>query len=243
MKKQAFILTVLLGMILQPGLHARCENLSTQRDPKINVGLKAGFNSSMFFIDHFSLGSRNLQDIRNNYKVGYQTAFFCRFNLKSHHFIQTELSYSNSKGSISIADEEDNIGLLADDALVKTELHTFDIPLLYGYKFVDAYPYGMAFFIGPKASYVWDKHSQSTYTGFYQQDIRENMKKFCFSAVAGLAVNVSNIFFDFRYEVGLHDMIRGTVFDEQVTQSPYSQQQIILKRRQNILSFSIGVIF
>ena len=66
--------------------------------------------------------------------------------MKGHHFMQTELSYNVSKGSISIPSSAENISLLQDNALVKTDIHSIDIPLLYGYKFIDKYPYGMAFF-------------------------------------------------------------------------------------------------
>ena len=101
----------------------------------------------------------------------------------------------------------------------------------------------MAFFAGPKVAYIWKKHSESEYSGFYQQDIHEKIKPFNFSGVVGLSVNISNIFFDFRYEVGLHNMVRSVTFDKSQTEMPYDAQDISLKRRRNVLSFSVGVIF
>ena len=64
-----------------------------------------------------------------------------------------------------------------------------------------------------------------------------------FSCVIGLAVNVSNIFFDFLYEAGLNNMIREVKFDASDTEAPYNTQTIELKKRRNVLSFSLGVIF
>lgn len=242
MRTNAFILLCLMGL---SGLsaHAQTESRNETNDPKVNIGIKAGFNSTMFFIDHFTLGENELKDIQNNYKIGYFGAFFCRFNLKKHHFLQTEFSYNVSKGSISIPNDVNNAGLIDDNALVKTDIHSIDMPLLYGYKFVDAYPYGMAFFIGPKVAYAWEKHTKSEYSGFYQQGIKEEIRPFSFSGVVGLAVNVSNIFFDFRYEIGLHDLVQSITYDKTLTENPYNTQDISLKRRRNVLSFSVGVIF
>lgn len=99
------------------------------------------------------------------------------------------------------------------------------------------------FFLGPKVAYTWEKHTQNEYSGFYQQNITENLRPLCFNAVVGLAVNVSNIFFDFRYEGVLHNMVESVSFDKRITESPYCDQYIYIKRRRNVLSFSVGVIF
>lgn len=216
---------------------------NTMHDAKVNVGVKAGFNSSMFFIDEFKVGNYSLDHIQNNYKVGYFASFFVRFNLKKHHFFQTEASYNITKGSVSIDKTVENSAFLKDNALVKTSIHSVDIPILYGYKFVDIYPYGMAFFLGPKVAYTWKKHTENEYTGFYQQEIYESVRPFNFSGVIGLAVNVSNIFFDFRYEIGLHNISENVTFDREITEDPYKGQDITIKRRRNVLSFSLGVIF
>lgn len=42
---------------------------------KINLGVKGGFNSSMFFTDEFRIGSETVRGLQNNYKVGYFGAF------------------------------------------------------------------------------------------------------------------------------------------------------------------------
>lgn len=112
---------------------------------KINLGVKGGFNSSMFFTDEFRIGSETVRGLQNNYKVGYFGAFFLRFNLKQHHFIQPEFSYNVSKGSVSVQNNIENSSILPGEALIKNTITSVNIPLLYGYKFVDAAPYGMSF--------------------------------------------------------------------------------------------------
>ncbi len=215
----------------------------TLRKPLMSIGIKAGFNSSMFFSDELSIGGEKIENLQNNYKVGYFAALFCRFNLKEHHFLQTELSYNVSKGSVSIPNTLANSELIPDNALIKTVITSFDLPVLYGYKFVDIPPYGMAFFMGPKIAYIWDKQTKNEFSGFHQQEIHERFHPWNYSAVGGLAVNVSNIFFDFRYEIGLHNMTRSITYNQTLTDSPYNEKEISIKRRRNLLSFSVGVIF
>lgn len=215
----------------------------TLRKPLVSVGVKAGFNSSMFFTDQLNISGKEITDFQNNYKVGYFAAIFCRFNLKKHHFIQPELSYNISKGSIVVGNTSESSELIPDNALIKTSITSIDFPLLYGYKFVDVHPYGMAFFIGPKVSYFWDQQTTNDYSGFYQKEIHEKFRPWNYSAVIGLAVNVSNIFFDFRYEAALHSMTQSVTYNRETTESPHNEYNLLVKRRYNTLSFSVGVIF
>lgn len=166
----------------------------TLKQSRFNVGVKAGFNSSMFFTDEISINGKELEMAQNNYKVGYLAAVFCRFNLKKHHFIQPELSCNITQGSVSIPFTLANSELIKENALIKKKTTTLDLPILYGYKFIDVHPYGMAFFIGPKITWIWKQHSSTEFTGFYQQEIKEDQHPLQYSGVIGLAVNVSNIF-------------------------------------------------
>ncbi|WP_300727997.1 porin family protein [uncultured Bacteroides sp.] len=232
---------------LMSALHAEGQNRNyfrnTNSEPKVNVGIKAGFNSSLFSIDHLTIGGQKISNIQNNYKVGYLGAIFCRINMKRHHFLQTEFSYNISNGSVSANRNAENQDIISDRILIKTTIHSIDLPLLYGYKFIDSYPYGMAFFLGPKVAYTWERHTKNEYSGFYQQDINEELHPLTFSGVVGLAVNIANIFFDFRYEAGFHNFTKDVSFDKQLTSAPYNEQEIRIKRRRNVLSFSVGVIF
>lgn len=245
MKKNALILYCLISLPLAAlkGQSPDHTPMVTLRKPLVSVGIKAGFNSSMFFTDRLNIGGKEVSDVQNNYKVGYFAAVFCRFNLKKHHFIQPEFSYNISKGSIAVEKTPENSELIPDNALIKTSVTSIDFPILYGYKFVDVHPYGMAFFIGPKIAYLWNRQTRNDYSGFYQKEIREEFHPWNYSAVVGLAVNVSNIFFDFRYEAALHSMTKSVTYNRKATESPYNEYDFQLKRRYNTLNFSVGVIF
>ena len=84
----------------------------------------------------------------------------------------------------------------------------------------------MAFMVGPKVGWVWKEHCENTYSGFYQKGIHETVGPVRYSAVAAFAVNISNIFIDFRYEVGLHNVTESIGYDSSATEEPYNQAEI-----------------
>ena len=234
---------LLAGMTSKTMAQQNTSPLAGLPQDRVNIGVKAGFNSSLYFTNRFFIGEGEVTGAQTNYKVGCNASIFMRINFKGPHFIQTEVACSSSKGSLSISKNVQNSEFLADNALIRSNTTTIDIPFLYGYKFIDTPPYGMAFFIGPQVSRVWETQSSNEYSGFYQQNIEELIYPFNFSLVAGIAVNISNIFFDFRYNAGLHSITRALTYDHAATLAPYNDLDISIKRRKDILNFSVGIIF
>ena len=91
MKKNFLLISALF--LSTSVLKAEEQKQSSQTEPKVNIGLKAGFNSSMYFTSRLQLDGQRFEDIQNNYKVGYFAALFFRFNMKRH-FIQPEFTYN-----------------------------------------------------------------------------------------------------------------------------------------------------
>ena len=54
----------------------------------------------------------------------------------------------------------------------------------------------MSIFAGPKLRYLWGKHNEITFKNFDQKGIHERLYPFNVSAVIGVGVNISRIFFD-----------------------------------------------
>lgn len=245
MKKICLTILAVLLLACSANLYAQDIMLydSKQEKQKISIGIKAGFNSTMMFTDELYYGEQEITDIQNNYKVGYISTLFVRIPVKNKHFLQPEVSYAISQGSISMSNLRENATILEDNALIKTKISSLEIPLLYGYKFIDSYPYGMSFFLGPKVAWTIKKQSSSVYSGFYQKGIKEYIRPLNYSAIIGLGVNISNIFFDFRYEIGCNNITKSVTYDKELTIEPYNEKELILKRRKNILSFSVGAIF
>ena len=117
-----------------------------RHDRRVNFGIKGGFTSSLFLVSDLVLNGTVIDEVQNNYKIGYFGALFMRINMKKH-FIQPEVSYNVSKCEITF----DKLGsqhpaIEPDYASVQSVLHSVDFPVLYGYNVVKKGPYGRCVF-------------------------------------------------------------------------------------------------
>ena len=103
-------------------------------------------------------------------------------------------------------------------------------------------PYGMSIFAGPKLRYLWGKHNEITFKNFDQKGIHEKLYPFNVSAVIGVGVNISRIFFDFRYEQGIGNISKSIIYDNINSDGSTGVSNIIFRRRDSALSFSLGFI-
>lgn len=243
------VLFILLLLPLSIALYSQSAISTLYADKKLNFGVKTGFTSTIFMTSNFSMGDVKIKQVQNNYKVGYASSFFMRYNMKSH-YIQSELVYSINKCEITFEKHgEKQQGFTPDYASINSRMHSIEIPILYGYNFIKKDIYGMSFFVGPKIRYFWESKSKMEYTNFDQLNIDEDFYPINFGLTAGIAVYISKIFFDFRYEQILHNISKGVDYDGMrnvsISQSDknLSQGEIKLHRRDHMLSFSLGVIF
>ena len=240
MRRTFLLLEMLLVCILTYAQGSSLDKVERPNNRKINFGIKAGFNSSMFLVSDFKIKDVTIDEIQNNYKLGYFGALFMRFNMKKH-FIQPEVSYNISKCEITF----DKLGsqhpdIEPDYASVNSTIHSIDFPVLYGVK---QGAYGMSVFIGPKLRYIWGKKNEITFENFDQKGMHERLYPFNLCAVVGVGVNISRIFFDFRYEQGLHNISKSVTYDNINPDGSIGVSNITFHRRDQVLSFSLGVIF
>ncbi len=222
---------------------AQENSIASTTNKKINYGIKGGFNSALYFIDEFKIKDITINESQNNYKVGYFGGMFMRINMKRH-FIEPEISYHVSKNEISFDKKGSQHPDIAPDyATINSTIHAIELPVLYGYNFIKQGPYGMAFFIGPKMEYIWNKKSKLEFTNFDQKGANEKLYPFNVDVVTGVGVNISNIFFDFRYEVGLRNISKSVTYIESNADGTDQVANMIFKRKRNLLSFSLGMIF
>lgn len=219
------------------------ENEKSPNWHTFNIGARAGFNSSMFLVSKFKIQDVTIEDFQNNYQLGYFASLFMRFNMKRH-YLQPEIAYNISKSEISF----DKLGaqhpdIEPDYATLRSTINSFDIPLLYGYHIVKNGPYGLALFGGPKFRYIWQKKNRITFDNFDLKDINEELYPINFSVTVGVAITISRVFFDFRYEQNIHNISKSVTY-ESTTPSGNSKTNFIkLNRREQALSFSLGLFF
>ena len=210
---------------------------------KVNCGIRAGFNSSMFFVSSFTINGIKVKDFQNSYKLGYFGTFFMQFNMKRH-FIQPELSYNINKAKVSF----DKLGTLhptvePDYTSLESTIHSIDLPILYGYNIIKRAPYSLSVMAGPKVRYILQKQSKIEFDNFQQDGIQEELYPFVFNFVAGISVSISKVYFDFRYEQGLHNISKSISYPAGNSNKPTAIRQFTLNRREQVLSFSLGIIF
>ena len=99
----------------------------------------------------------------------------------------------------------------------------------------------LSVFGGPKLRYIMNKQSDIDFENFDQQNIQEYLQPLNVSFTIGVAVTVSRIFFDFRYDLGLHNMSKRITY-EVSPDAIGDSYEIHFNRRDNVLSFSLGIL-
>lgn len=223
--------------------------LKSHHGNSVNFGVKGGFTSSLFLVSNFSVNGVAISEVQNNYKIGYFGSVFMRINL-DRHFLQPEVSYNINRCNITfekpLADDA-RPGTIPEEASITSSIHSIDIPVIYGYNFIKEGPYSLAVFGGPKVRYIWDKKSKVTFDNFDQYNVREELRPLNLSFTAGVAVTISRIFFDFRYDIGLHNISKRVSYDIDAdggaVDATDPKNEIRFQRRDNVLSFSFGIFF
>lgn len=215
----------------------------------VNYGIKGGFTASLFLIPHFKVNGASVDEVQNNYKIGYFGAAFMRINF-GRHFLQPEISYNVNRCDITF-DKPQPEGApdnwTPEQASITSSLHSIDIPVIYGYNFIKSGPYSLGIFAGPKIRCLLTGQSEVTFNNFDQDNIRETLRRFNLSATLGVAVTISKVFFDFRYDIGLHNISKRIAYvipaDDGTLQTQEAGKGMHFHRRDNVLSFSLGMFF
>ena len=218
-------------------------------DHSVNFGVKGGFTASLFLVSDFSINGQEIKQVQNNYKIGYFASVFMRINFERH-FIQPEISYSINRCNIVFDKPQAEgapEGIPLEQASITSSIHSIDIPVIYGYNIIKDGPYSLAVFGGPKIRYIWDRKSDITFENFNLEEMEEKLYPFNLNLTLGVAITISRIFFDFRYDIGLHNISKKITYTSpELSPSPGEEipdNEIRFHRRDNVLSFSFGVFF
>jgi hypothetical protein len=230
-----------------PGTMDESAPTKHHHNQRINFGVKGGFTSSLFLVSDLVMDGVKIDEVQNNYKIGYFSSLFMRINFGKH-FIQPEVSYNVNRCNITFEQPESTE---SNPASITSSIHSIDIPIIYGYNFIKEGPYSLAAFGGPKFRYIWNKKSEVTFENFDRKDIHEELYPLNASFTLGVAVTISRVFFDFRYDIGLHNISKKITYDngttnnnaEITTDETTTTDEIRFHRRDNVLSFSLGVFF
>lgn len=222
-------------LLLFPYLLCAQEN---DKKLRFNAGLKIGFQAVTYDDPTFEIEgyTYNENTIQSN-RIGYIISPFLRLS-RGRFYIQVESAFGITRHSFDFTDtRESNIEKITPN-IPQYDLKTYclQVPILFGYEFVKQDKYGMSFFTGPRTKFIFTSLDNQQYRHFAYDDMHEILEKKTYYWEVGLGVKIHNVFFDFVYDVGLTKASRHI-------EAPKIGKRFHAHRKDNILSFSVGMIF
>lgn len=238
MKKTLLLLPLFLLCI-----SVQAQKLIQIEDKIFYLGAKVGVNSTFPIINSLTIDGVEAENIRLQYKVGYQASFFCRINI-DRFFIQPDLTWSRKQGdvlfSLPQATELDQAaGSISETDRLQLKTTSLEMPVMIGYYLVKEGPYALSLMVGPKVKYNY----KSRYTTHFSEVTNEyinNSTPFGLGIATGLGVSIWRLFFEFTYEFGLNKV--ESDFKDKSSLTPI-ERNISIDKRTNMMSFSLGFLF
>jgi len=186
---------------------------------QFNVGIKAGYNSSLSFsnVNSVFTGAYNLNNVTGEIWNDFQAGVFARVGLGKI-YIQPELLYAVQKKNYKVTLQDVVNKNVTYDKLLS--VNTVDIPVLVGYKLLDLKLLNLRAFAGPKfrlnsnsslefSNLVKPAGSSSTLT---LDNLKQDFQSSKIGMEIGVGVDVLMLTLDVRYNL-IGDMYNPKVND------------------------------
>lgn len=163
----------------------------------ISFGPKIGWNSNRLTTDY----NQYIKDC----KSGFQGGVF--FSVYLHKFyVQPEAYFSIKRGALQTSLDLQNPNLNISQSI---NLQSIDIPVLFGFKFLDLKLIRFRIWGGPVASYILSKEYTLSIDGVNRSEriTRDDFKNATWSAQIGAGLDVLMLTFDIGYEFGLDSFL------------------------------------
>jgi hypothetical protein len=210
------------------------ENQSFAQSERLNYGFKVGLNAlSTIKYKTYYTGESTSGSYTN--KNGYLIGAFFRINY-DHLFMQPEAIWNYHRQKCGFMLPNPNNNELNMSKALDINMDAVNTNLLLGYNIIKKKPYLCDVYAG--ASLKW------TYKIKYEISEEHNYSGksdfFCYAGIIGFSVNISKLYFDFRYEINQPN----TNLDfSNIPDILESYRGVFLEKNENILSFSFGVMF
>ena len=153
---------------------------------QFSFGPKIGYTTSKL--------STDIDDVKESAKSNFQIGAFFRFGKKL--YLQPEIYYATGGGTLKIT---------GTDAKEEIKLKCISIPVLVGYKLIDAKILNLRVMAGPVANFIMDKNVESS--DLIQDPLQDSdFKNIAWGMDVGAGVDVFFLSLDLRYEFGLNNI-------------------------------------
>ena len=177
--------TILILLLFFPALFS-----SETMFGQLSLGVKVGYNASKL--------STNIDTVTTNFKSGFQFGAFVRFGKKL--YLQPELYYTTQGGVFESSTNTQNWKQTI-------KIGSLDVPVLVGYKLIDAKLVNLRILAGPTASFVVNK-SIADGGSSLGPVTNSDLKSVNWSIQAGAGVDVWLLTLDVRYQIGLNQLVK-----------------------------------
>lgn len=211
------------------------ENQSSAQSKYLNYGFKVGLNAlSTIKYDTYYEEDTTSGSFYTN-KNGYVIGAFFRVNY-SHLFLQPEVAWNFHQQVCGFMVPSKS---KADAYLPKSldiNMDALNADLLLGYNIIKNKPFLFDVYVG--ASLKWTYKIKYEISEEHEYSGKSDI--LCYAGIIGFSAVISNLYFDFRYELNQPN----TNLDfSSIPDIPEDYRGVLLKKNENILSFSVGVMF
>lgn len=224
---------------------ANAQSFMRFESKRFNYGAKVGFNSTFPIINSLSINEKEAENIEVEHKVGYLAAIFCRININKF-FLQPSFSWHRSEGDIrfsmpkNLPAGQSPSNTAMPSSILNMRTSSLEMPIIIGYNLVKEGPYGLSLMIGPKIKYNY-KTAYTVESPTTQVEYINDNTPFGVNISTGVGVSIGRLFFDFVYEFGLNQV--ESDFKKANNSVPEINYGIIIDKRTNVMSMSLGVLF
>ncbi|MDL2243751.1 PorT family protein [Bacteroidales bacterium OttesenSCG-928-J19] len=208
---------------------------NAQDNKAFNWGIRAGLNA-MTPISSFTaqMAETELENVQVKNKVGLNAAFFTRINLDQF-FFQPELNWNSNQEELSFSIPEDSgIGLKASN--IDIDSYSANVSMLLGYNVVSNGPYLFNVMLGTSYKYNYMtkfRFDNNVNFSTYEPD-------YSYQAIAVVSFSIDVFYFDVRYE---YNFPNTKIEFANMEDSPENIKPLTINKNENILSFSVGMMF
>jgi hypothetical protein len=203
-------------------------------DLSFNWGIMFGLNALSstnydVYSDGVAIGNSQFKN-----KVGYNVTSFFKINFK-HVFLQPELATNIYRQEFSFVLPDENFAGIANKK-VALNSYTGNATALLGYYIVENRPYRINVFVGTSFRYTYR-------TDYKLNDVTkmtDKGAKYGYTGVAGFSISISTVHFDIRYELNLPN---SDIEMNEIEGIPETFKNISVRKNENILNFSFGLMF
>lgn len=165
-------------------------------------------------------------------KVGFSLVGFMRIKLDQF-FFQPEISWNTYRQQLSFLLPQETYDASYDLSL---SYYTANMTMLVGYNIIENGPYAFSPFLGASFKYNYKTDFKSNNFAKFST----NRSEYNYLGILGVSFCIDKVYFDFRYEFNFP----GTDIEfGKINKAPEALKDVLISKNENVLSFSVGLIF